>query len=68
MNVFLGIIIICLSFLNIFSPEKALRFQDMFRIRGDREYSPLAIGMTRIGGVIGFIFGFVIMFSDAHLF
>ena len=64
MNVLLGIIIIIFSILGIAYPETALRFEDMFRIRGEREYSSFAIARTRFGGVIGVIIGIFLMFSD----
>ena len=65
MNVLLGIIIIIFSILGIAYPETALRFEDMFRIKGKREYSSFAIAMTRFGGVIGMICGIFFMFSGA---
>ncbi len=65
MNIFLGIIIILFSIFGIAYPETALRFEDLFRIRGEREYSTIAIAMTRFGGVIGIICGIYFMFSGA---
>ncbi len=64
MNIFLGIIIIFFSVLGIIYPETALRFEDMFRIRGKREYSSFAIAMTRFGGFIGILCGIFLLFTD----
>lgn len=64
MNIILGIIIICISLLNFFSPETSLTLQDMFRIKGAREYSEFAIAMTKFGGLIGIFLGLFVMFSQ----
>lgn len=52
-----------IGFLNILVPEEMLALRDMFRIRGQREYTDLAIGMTRFGGVIAIIIGIVFLFQ-----
>ena len=62
MNILIGLIVIFISVFNITSPETMLRFQDLFRIKGERQYSDLAIAMTRIGGMIGIILGFILFF------
>ena len=66
MNIVLGIIMIFFSVFGLVAPISALQFKDMFRIRGEREYTAFAIGMTRFGGVIGIIFGIAIMFTDIY--
>ena len=66
MNYVLGIIIIVFSVWGFLSPIAALKYKDRFRIRGDREYTPLAIGMTRLWGFMGIIIGVVIFFNDFY--
>ena len=44
------------------NPESILRWRDRFRIRGDREYTDLAIGMTRFAGVLSIVMSFVVLF------
>lgn len=66
MNVFLGIVIIMISCLNVFIPESMLRFQDIFRLKGDRQYSDFIIVMTRFGGIVGVALGFVTMFMPMN--
>lgn len=66
MNFLLGIVIILISSLSVFAPESMLRFQDLFRIKGDREYSAFAITMTRIGGMIGVVMGFIFLFMPIY--
>lgn len=61
MEIVFGLIIILFGIMNIASPEMSLRWHDMFRLKGEREYSDFAIGMTRFGGVIGIIMGIVLI-------
>lgn len=58
----IGVIIILISVLLIIFPESALRFRDMFRIKGEREYTDFAIMMNRLGGILGVIMGLLLIF------
>lgn len=66
MNFLLGIVIIIMSSFSVIMPESMLRLQDLFRIRGDRQYSEFALAMTRIGGIIGIVLGFILLFVPVY--
>lgn len=63
MNILLGFIFIMVGILQFFFPEEALSLQDIFRIRGERQYSGFAIFSMRLGGIIAFFIGLYIMFT-----
>ena len=52
---FLGIAMIA-------KPEAFLYFQDIFRLKGERTYSEVAIIIQRLAGVLAIILGIVFMF------
>ena len=63
MNFVLGIIIVMFSILKLALPEFVLQFQDIFRIRGKREYTSFAITMTRFAGFFGIFIGIYYMYT-----
>lgn len=62
MNILVGLIVIIVSIVNVATPETMMRLQDLFRIKGERQYSDFAIAMTRIGGMIGIVLGIILLF------
>gem|GEM_PF-2610687 len=61
MQYFLALLMICVGVVNIFLPEKMLRFNDYFRLKGEREYSSLAIAMTVVSGFFFIIISIMIL-------
>ncbi len=51
------VVFIMISGLSACFPETVLTIQDLFRVRGRREYTSFALSMTQLIGVIGIIVG-----------
>src|SRR5690554_133526 len=62
MEIFFGVIFIFLGIAMIAKPEAFLYFQDIFRLKGERTYSEVAIIIQRLAGVLAIILGIVFMF------
>lgn len=61
MEFLLGLICIVLGIAIIINPDAFLRFEDHFRIKGERSYSDLAIFFMRFRGVIAIIVGIILI-------
>jgi hypothetical protein len=66
--IFFDLIIFGFGLWSFLRPESVLKFGDMFRISGDREYTDFAIMMTKLGGIISMIGGIVLIFVVIRLF
>lgn len=62
-TVFFGTCITIFSFFMIKSTEAFLRFQDIFRITGHREYSGFSIVCMMLSGITGVLFGTYTVFQ-----
>ena len=66
--IFFDLIIFGFGLWSFLKPESVLKFGDMFRISGDREYTDFAIMMTKLGGIVSMIGGIVLIFVVIRLF
>ena len=56
-----GVLLILFCAIGVINPTLALQLEDMFRIRGKREYTFFAVAMVRIGSVLGIILGIIMI-------
>ncbi|OPA80312.1 hypothetical protein BVG16_06140 [Paenibacillus selenitireducens] len=63
MFTFAGIIIIAIGLLNIFKPEFAWYLKEGWKVDGDSEPSDTYLTLTRFGGVVATIMGFIVLMS-----
>lgn len=61
--VLVGFLLIFFGLMNFLFPEVALKMEDWTRIRGDRDYTPFAKGMTRLSGVVLIVAGILLIVS-----
>lgn len=62
MNVFLGIVCLLIGIWVWLDPETALRWEDIFRIKGAREYSEVAIFFMRARAILALVCGIALFF------
>ena len=62
MNFLLAVICLVIGVWVLIDPDKALRFEDLFRINGERVYSEFAIGIMRLRGLLSIVLGIVLLF------
>jgi hypothetical protein len=56
------IVLWTLSFISIFKPVIVLRFKDYFRIKGEVEYTDIAIHSVIFGGIVLFVVSIVLIY------
>ncbi|CAH0121241.1 MULTISPECIES: DUF6199 family natural product biosynthesis protein [unclassified Paenibacillus] len=61
--IFLGLFIMAIGLLNILKPSFAWYLKEGWKVDGDSEPSDAYLTLTRIGGVLAFIMGLIVLFA-----
>ncbi|MED5018810.1 hypothetical protein P9847_15985 [Paenibacillus chibensis] len=63
MLIFAGLIFTVIGILNIVNPNFAWYLKEGWKVDGDSEPSDSYVALTKIGGVIGVVFGVILFFT-----